>query len=51
MDFTIKTLSEKEADEINGDGIFREFFSDYEYYDKTWESIKRRFMDGWNRYK
>jgi hypothetical protein len=50
MDFTVKELSEKELGEISGDGLIYDNMSLRCLVDHL-ESIKRRFMDGWNSYR
>lgn len=47
----IVELDALELEEMNGGGIVKDIYEMVIDFDGRWDSIKHRFMVGWNRYK
>ena len=48
---SIVELDALEMEEMNGGGIVKDVYEVVKELDRHWDSIKRRFMDGWNSYR
>lgn len=43
-------LDALEMEEVNGGGLLMDAWSIVKEMDRSWDTIKRRFMNGWNSY-